>query len=220
MGARQAYGLVLAGILGAAVCAAQTPPAAPPATPPAANAPGAQQAETPAPSPALLELLKIFVLNGEGGVNILPKKLYVTPVVEVRDENDRIVESADVVFRVPPTGPGGAFAQQATRRTRTNAMGQAAGAGFAANEIVGPFQMRVSAQIGNRIGSTVINMRNELAMLPPEPKKGLFSGKRKWIWITGAAAGATVAAILLTRDGSSTQGISITPGPITIGGPR
>jgi hypothetical protein len=54
--------------------------------------------------------LRIVVLDGEDGVNIIKKKTAVKPVVEVRDKNDLPVAGALVVFLLPRGGPGGAFA--------------------------------------------------------------------------------------------------------------
>src|SRR5262245_56265312 len=44
--------------------------------------------------------LKIIVLDGEDGVNIIDKKTAVKPIVEVRDKNDLPVAGALVVFSI------------------------------------------------------------------------------------------------------------------------
>jgi len=53
--------------------------------------------------------LKIVVLEGEDGVNIIKKKTAVKSVVEVRDKNDLPVAGALVVFLLPRGGPSAAF---------------------------------------------------------------------------------------------------------------
>ena len=49
------------------------------------------------PAPAAL---KIVVLEGEAGVNIIDQKTAVAPVVEVRDRNDAPVVGAQVTFLI------------------------------------------------------------------------------------------------------------------------
>src|SRR5688572_19729838 len=79
-----------------------------------------------APTPPMVSNLRIFILQGEGSVNSLKTGEITAPVVEVRGENERPIEGAEVVFRMPLTGAGGMFAQQKTSyQTRTNSQGQA-----------------------------------------------------------------------------------------------
>ena len=53
--------------------------------------------------------LKIVVLEGEDGVNILKKKTAVMPVVEVRDKNNLPVSGATVIFAAPRSGASAVF---------------------------------------------------------------------------------------------------------------
>jgi len=82
------------------------------APPPAAQQPAATETQaTPAPTPpaATLESLKILVLQGQNAVNNVTSGAATMPVVEVHDENDQVLEGADVTFELPATGPGGTF---------------------------------------------------------------------------------------------------------------
>jgi hypothetical protein len=137
-------------------------------------------------------------------------------VVEVRDENARPVESADVVFELPATGPGGVFeGQQHQFRARATVQGQA-GATYTPNAQAGRFGIKVTATLGNRTGSTIITQTNSLR--PATVEK---SGVRKFRWwkvALIAGAGAAVAGIVLATRGS-TPTVTLTPGRPTFGTP-
>jgi hypothetical protein len=168
------------------------------------------------------EVLKLRVLEGQDAVNDLVRRISVPPVIEVRDENDRPLEGADVVFRLPVTGPGGIFpGQQMVQKSRTNVQGQATVVGYQANGVPGQFTIAVTATRNDQMGQITVRQTNgqELGLYPPKKKS------RKWLWIgIAAAAGGAVAGILVARGGGSsstaatTPTITITPGPITIGG--
>jgi hypothetical protein len=71
-------------------------------------------------------VLRISVLEGEDGVNILKSKMAVKPVIEVRDRNNLPVSGASVTFIAPQSGPRVAFAHGAnTFTTTTDANGRA-----------------------------------------------------------------------------------------------
>src|ERR1700685_1731831 len=53
--------------------------------------------------------LRIVVLEGEDGVNIIKKKTAVKPVVEVRNRNNLPVGGAVVTFATPTHGAGALF---------------------------------------------------------------------------------------------------------------
>jgi hypothetical protein len=86
--------------------------------------------------------VKIVVISGEDGVNIIGKGTAVAPVVEVRDRNDLPVAGASVVFLI---GGGGArFANNATSVTvATDAGGRATATGMKA---IGKGVVRVQVQ--------------------------------------------------------------------------
>jgi hypothetical protein len=169
--------------------------------------------------------LRILILEGQDATNNIEKGLSTPPVVEVRDRDDRPVESATVVFRVPPAGPGGSFAgQQLSKTVLTNTQGQAIASGFEPNKLTGRFKIHVTATAGSRMGEAEVNQTNTADRFSqtPEPPHKKMTWK-KWAIIGGiAAVGATVGVILATRGGSSSASanptITISPGPVTIGG--
>ena len=184
----------------------------------------AQTNPSPAPPQAgpLVPGLKILVLEGQSAINNLELGSATMPVIEVRDQNDRPVERAEVVFRLPATGAGGFFPKQAvTAKFITNVQGQAAATGFLPNHETGRFTIHVTAQFGNQIGEGVITQTNVASSRERVgPRKW---GWKKWPLILGIAGGVTAGIVLGTRGGSSQPTntvIGITPGPVTIGGGR
>jgi hypothetical protein len=153
-------------------------------------------------------------------------------VVEVRDENDRPIENAEVTFRLPPSGPGGSFpGQKFSRTVRTNPQGQAALTGFTPNHELGDFGITVTATYGTLMGRATIHQTNEARVNSAAGTRingGFLNkwGKWKWIIAAGLTAGAVVGIVLATRGGSSTAASSspttviISPGPIVIGAPQ
>lgn len=213
--ARQGAAILLMTVLGLpnGLNAQQSPPA---------------KVEPMAPLPTV-QNLKLFVLAGEGEMNDLERGVTAPIVVEVRDQNDRPIEGADVIFRFPPTGPSGSFPQgKQTHMVRTNVQGQAAATGWKANNQVGPFQINATATYGNQMGQASIRMFNVTRItediVKDRRKKRSWYASRKWQILMGLGAGAAVAGIVLaTGNGSATAAttpptITITPGTVTIGG--
>jgi len=193
-------------------------------TAPAQAEPQAPAAQTQPPAPVapipMVENLKILVLEGQRSVNSTARHIGIQPVVEVRDENDRPVEGAAVVFRLPPSGPGGSFAGNSpTFRATTNAQGQAGASGFVPNDQQGRFDIHVTATIQNRTGEMTIsqtNSPNTLSLLgPTSQKRSIFRNKYLYIGV-GAAIGLGVALALTLGHSNSTKQVTITPGAVTI----
>jgi hypothetical protein len=169
--------------------------------------------------------LKIIVVQGEGALNNIHTRSAAPLIVEVRDANDKPLSKAEVVFQLPPAGPGGMFyGWLLSQTTRTNADGRAETAGFTPNEEAGRFNIKVTAISGTETGSVIIAQSNTANGSGSERGvKSRRSGLWKALLVVGAAglAGGIVAA---TR-GSSTPAtpptpVTISAGPITIGGPR
>ena len=171
--------------------------------------------------------LKIVVVQGEGAKNNLRTRSATQPVVEVRDDSDKPVAGAEVVFQLPPAGPGGVFnGWMRTQTARTSAEGRAEASGFAPNDEVGRFNIKVTATSGTKTTNAIIAQSNTQN---GEDRGGPQAKSRSNLWkvlvVVGAAglAGGIVAA---TRGGGSsstetaTIPIGISPGPITVGGPR
>jgi hypothetical protein len=180
-----------------------------------------QEAPTPASAAMVPGTLKVLILEGNGARNSVDSQRVIAPVVEIRDMDDRPVEAATVVFRMPASAPGGYFAgQQLSKSAITNIHGQVTSGPFTPTAL-GRFQIHVTATAGNRMGEadlSQLNTADQVSMVSDQvrPKK---KSHLKWILIGAGAAGAAVAVILITRSsGSSTPTITISPGPVTIGG--
>jgi hypothetical protein len=155
-------------------------------------------------------------------VNRLKDGIFVPPVVEVRDGNDRPIEGATVTFVLPGTsGPGASFPDGSTSKSfATNAQGQAMAEGYAPNNVEGKFEVKVRAAYQDEKTELTIPQANSFQ---PQAEADLKKSRswRKWLWIGGAATAATIVAIVLTRDSSSTAAppvVIVTPGPPVIGG--
>jgi hypothetical protein len=179
---------------------------------------------TPAPSPMATGKLRVIVLEGEGAINSISLRTTVPPVVEIRDENERPVEGAEVIFRLPAAGPGGTFpGQQLTRKTRTNGQGQAAATGFAPNTETGRFRIHVTATSGNLMGETSITQTNVEGVPTAADTGKRRSGWWKWAALAAAGGGGTGLYFGLRGNGNSTVAppapavITVTPGPISFG---
>lgn len=170
--------------------------------------------------------LKVVVIEGDGVFNDVQRKTAHAPVVEVRDELDRPVPEARVVFTLPTTGPGGSFpGNRKELIATTDEQGRAAARGLAPNSSEGRFPIRVTASTDGRRGSTVIWQSNTLAAGDPKP-----SSRRKKYIILGLIGGAVAggAAIVASRGNGSGSGAgaagpiptTLSAGTVTIGGPR
>jgi hypothetical protein len=169
--------------------------------------------------------IKLVVVQGEGALNNIRTRNAAPLIVEVRDASDKPIAGAEVIFQLPPAGPGGVFNGWMRNQTaRTNAEGRAETNGFTPNDEAGRFNIKVSATSGTKTASLIIAQVNS----PNGTENGKQAKSKSNLWkvllIVGAAglAGGIVAA---TRGGSSTPApppvpITVTAGPITIGAPR
>lgn len=190
----------------------------------------AQQPPAPATAPAAPSgpprgsaqgKIKILVLEGQNATNSLRSKTAISPVVQVLDSLEQPVEGATVTFEVAPTGPGGLFGTAPLATTRTDYTGQATAA-FTPNNTPGTFSIKVKATIGDQSAEIGIRQTNDSktseAMLPVPPKPWFKNWK--WWAVIGAGAGAGVAAAVILSNRGNTSTITISPGPIVIGGPN
>jgi hypothetical protein len=196
------------------------PTQAGPQTPPAAVQPVAQL--------PVEQSLTIRVLAGNNEMNDLERRVMAPLVVQVTDHDERPVDTAEVVFRFPVSGPGATFTGGKTAQTvRTNGEGQASAINWMANGQVGKFQVHVTASYGNQVGETTLTMINVTRVVDEKPKStaaGWWS--HRWVKIAvigGAAAAIGIGVFLATRGGgaktSSGTTVGVTPGPPTIGAP-
>jgi hypothetical protein len=196
-------------------------PAAPAQAPPA-SAPAQPLAQLP-----VEQSLNVRVLAGNNEMNDLERRVMAPLVVQVTDRDERPVETADVVFRFPVSGPGAVFTGGKTSQTvRTNSEGQAAALNWMANGQTGKFQVHVTATYGNQVGETTLTMINVTRVVGEKPKStaaGYWS--RRWVKIAvigGAAAAIGIGVFLATRGGSKGSGgptITVSPGSPTVGAP-
>ncbi len=155
---------------------------------------GAQQ--TQASKPDSEPELKIVILEGEEGVNIIKKKTAVRPVVEVRDKNNSPVSGAAVVFLLPQSGPGGTFATGGKMMTVvTDSSGRATSGAFQPSG-TGQFKIQVTASHQGRSATSVIAQTNQLGAAA-----GLSGGAIAAI-VGVAAAGAVTGLALGLRGGN------------------
>jgi hypothetical protein len=189
---------------------------------PAQQQPLVQQAQTAQTA----EGLKIVVIEGENGRNDIRTKTAAPIVVEIRDDADKPVPNAEVVFQLPWSGPGGVFYDWLRVQTvRAGTDGRAIAKGFTPNDEEGRFNIKVMATSGNKSAAGVIAQSN-IRGAGPASSKGNGNG-RKGLWTTigiigaGALAGGIYAG---TRNGNGSAAaanpIVIAPGTITVGGPR
>jgi hypothetical protein len=131
-----------------------------------------------------------------------------------------------VVFQLPPAGPGGVFNGWMRNQTaRTNSEGQAETNGFTPNDEVGRFNIKVSATSGTKSTSVVISQINTPNGAGGTERQAKSKSNLWKVLLVVGAAGLAGGIVAATRGGSSTPvtpptPITITAGPITIGGPR
>ncbi|MBI4877450.1 MAG: hypothetical protein HY822_22710 [Acidobacteria bacterium] len=167
--------------------------------------------------------LKIVVLEGEGAKNNVRAKSATAPVVEVRDEADKPVTGAEVVFQLPATGPGGVFhGWMRTQTVRSDAEGKAGTSGYTPNDEEGRFNIKVTATAGAKTGGAVIAQSNVRGT-------GASAGAAKKTWwkpVAVIAAVAVVGGVVAGTRGDNktaatvTVPVTITPGAVSVGGPR
>lgn len=233
---RSVLSVVLAGLLAWPLPAQQpTGPRPQVAQPPPSPQPAPEKPQpgTPAPAPqpappAPTEppgVLKLVVIQGEGAINNIRTRSATAPIVEVRDENDKPVAGAEVIFQLPPAGPGGVFhGWMRSQTVRSDAQGRAAATGYAPNDQAGRFNIKVTASLGNKTGAVVIGQSNaDRGGSGP----GMANGRSGWwkIALGVGSAGAVIGAVAATRNGGGSapaagNPITITPGPISVGSPR
>lgn len=192
------------------------------------------QAPAPAPGPLVAPAgqtveqqqsgLRLVVLQGEGAFNDIKRKLGRDPVVEVRNENDRPVAGAQVVFSLPESGAGGTFAGgQRVFSTTSDPNGMASARGLKPNGTEGRFQIRVTATLGGKTGTVTITQSNTMAGGAVVPGQSRGGGKK---WLLVLVAGGAVGGVLAAKGGSSTPPPALPPptilstGTVTVGGPR
>jgi hypothetical protein len=170
------------------------------------------QATNPTPT------LVITILDGEGALNDIRQRTAREPIVQVEDENHKPIAGAAVLFALPGSGPGGAFAGGAqTFSTVTDSAGRAVAHGLRPNSVSGSYNIHVRVTFNGSTSETNIHQQNVSGQSNAVNHAAhAASLKTVLIVVAAAAAAGTVAAILATHGGSST---SITAGAPTVGAP-
>ena len=167
-------------------------------------------------------ILQIKVTEGDGAVYAIGARATRGVTVQVTGETGKPVEAASVSFRLPESGPTGAFSSGSkTEIVTTGADGRAGVWGMQWNHTPGSLEVRITALKGQTRAGTTCSMylsgspeaRTSTARVGP---KG-----HKWLWIglaVGAAAAAGVAGTALA--GKPGQPLAATaPQGLTIGAP-
>ncbi len=167
--------------------------------------------------------LKLVILEGEGAVNNVKQRTAREVIVEVRDENNRPVGGAVVMFALPDRGPSGLFANgQKIATVTTGADGKAQTIITELNGAKGQMPIRVSASNAGMRASTIITQTSVAA--------GGMSAAGVGI-IVAIVAGAGAAAAVALSGGSSSPPASnpgepprptatVTAGSPTVGPPQ
>lgn len=131
--------------------------------------------------------LRVVVIEGEDGVNIIQQKTAVRPIVEVRDRNNLPVPGAVVTFSIQ--GGASTFGGASTLTIATNAAGQAAVTGLTPSA-AGAFQIQVSAAFQGQIATATIAQTNVLTAAQAAAAAGATSGGTSASSAGGGAGGA------------------------------
>ena len=170
--------------------------------------------------------LFINIVEGEGALNNVKQRVNREPIVQVEDENHKPIAGAAVVFFLPTSGPGGAFANGSqTLTVTTDSLGRAAATGIRPNHQTGQMQIRVTASHGGLTASAIITQMN---IVGANVGGGLSTTAKVLIVVGIVAAGATAGAIAATRGGGGSSSstipggtsVTITPGTPSVGAPH
>jgi hypothetical protein len=170
--------------------------------------------------------LQVNIVDGEGAFNDIRRGQARVPVVEVRDEDNRVVSNARVVFQLPDMGASGTFADGSrTLIVNTDAQGRASGTGLRPNKTEGPFVITVTASNDGAVGHGEVRQSNTLAGGDQSMQSSGHGKAKILIAVAGAAGGIAIAALRAGGSKSSSSAsaapvTSLSTGAITVGGPR
>jgi hypothetical protein len=193
--------------------------------------PAAWEVQEPVPAPDLTSL-RIVVVAGEDGVNIVKKKTAVQPVVEVRDRNNTPVSGIIINFTTPNGSPSAVFSNGTrTLSLVTDTTGRATVSGMQPLG-TGRFQINVKASSGGAVLATAIIAQTNFATAAAAgagatgaAAGGLSTGVIVGI-VLGVAAAAAVGGVLAMHSGGGggsttpTATIGIGAGAGTVGPPH
>jgi hypothetical protein len=155
--------------------------------------------------------LRIIVLEGEGGINIVKKKTAVKPVVEVRDRNNLPVAGLSVTFLAKKFGGASVSFNGSSSVTLTTDASGRASVGSMNPVGVGAVQITVTATYQAQTATTVISQTNALVAA------GAAAGGISGGLIAAIAAGAGAAAVIALKVASNGNKTASTPPTAAIG---
>jgi hypothetical protein len=145
--------------------------------------------------------LKIIVVEGEDGVNIVKKGTAVAPVVEVRDRNNLPVAGAVVTFAIPGGSKAASFAGNARQlAVATDSSGRATASLQAVGK--GAFRVDISASYQGETATTSITQTN-FASAAEAAKAGKTPGSQQ---SSGNASNGSNASNSATQSATTTSG--------------
>jgi hypothetical protein len=150
--------------------------------------------------------LRVVVLEGEDGVNIIQQKTAVRPIVEVRDRNNLPVPGALVTFSIEG-GKAATFGGASTLTVATNAAGQAAVTGLTPSA-AGAFQIQVSAAFQGQVATATIAQTNVLTAAQAAAAAGANSAGASGAGGGGAGGGGAAGGAGGAAGGAG--GLSVT----------
>jgi len=148
--------------------------------------------------------LRIDVREGSGAIvprNAPSSRRFVVAVV---DADGRPAPNVTVRFRLPASGPSGAFPSGMTSESiLTDAKGLAWVYGIQWNDIPGPLYIRVAAQTGERSAEAGIPVEISATARPESNSVRGPSSGRKWLILAAVGAGAAAGVAFAGRGASS-----------------
>ncbi len=167
------------------------------------------------PSPTGAPKLNIVLISGEGAINNIKSRTARETIVEVRDENNKPIAGAAVVFLLPDSGPG-LISSNGSRMisTMTDANGRAAARGLKPNGQSGQYNIQVRANFQQSFGQLAVSQSNIVAA------GAAISGLTAALIVVGAAAAAGTAYAVTRNSGPGRGTVGVNPGTPSAGAPR
>ena len=166
-------------------------------------------------------ILQLKVTEGEGSVYAVGARATRGLTVQVTDQAGKPVEGASVSFRLPESGPAGAFASGSkTEIVTTGADGRAGVWGMQWNRTAGALEVRITALKGQARAGTTCSV-----YLSDSPEARASTARvgpkgHKWLWIALAVGGAAAAAVAVTAAaGKPVAAMSSAPAGFSISSP-
>ena len=159
--------------------------------------------------------LNIVLISGDSAINNIKSRTARETIVEVRDENNKPIAGAAVVFLLPDSGPG-LVSSNGSRMisTVTDANGRAAARGLKPNGQSGQYNIQVRANFQQSFGQLVVSQSNIVAA------GAAISGLTAALIVVGAAVAAGTAYAVTRESGPCRNTVGVNPGSPTAGAPR